>query len=58
MLFHLPFSKKYDSPAEGVDANSNRWMIFNIHPGLLHGAGPVNVIKNKNTILVRRFKAL
>jgi hypothetical protein len=58
VLFHLSFSKEYHPPEERVNSDSDLVMIFNVCPGFLHGGCPVNVIKNKNTILMSRIKAL
>jgi len=57
MFFFLFFSEKYQPPSVGVNAYPRFRMPANILPGLLHAFAPVNIVKNKNRIVLGIFQA-
>ena len=52
MLFFLFFMKKYNAPIKSIDTYGNIRMLFNILPSLLHTFAPIDVIKDKNRIIM------
>ena len=44
--------EKNNSDKEKVNAASDQWMSFYSFPGLLHFPAPVDIIKNKDRIII------
>ena len=52
MFFPLFLSKKYKAPEKGVDGNGYLRVLFDDFPSLGHAFWPINIIKNKNGVVV------
>lgn len=50
------FFEKYDADKEQIYGEPHFRMAFNFLPGVFHALAPVNIIKNKNRIVVRLWK--
>ena len=59
MLFTFKFAtKEIQNPKKNVDVKRTAGMFFNFCPGFFHFGTPVNVIENKNGVVVRFFQQL
>ena len=55
-FFFKLLSEKHDAHEEKVDGATNRFMVLDDCPGLFHFPAPVNVIKNKDRIIMNFVK--
>ena len=58
MLFYLFIPKENQAPLKGIYANGHFRMRLDDLPGFLHAFTPINIVENKNGIIMNMIQTL